>query len=68
MELDRAQTAYDAALRRVMSDLTGTTDLHPSVVVDLSDAEGLQYRFRPEGTAAVTALVLAGTTTWNRRR
>lgn len=53
MELDGAQAAYDGALRRVMSDLTSTTDLRPSVVVDLRDTEGLHYRFRAEGSSGI---------------
>lgn len=46
MELDQVQATYDRALRRVMSDLTGTTDLRLSVVVDFTDPDGLEYLYQ----------------------
>jgi hypothetical protein len=49
MELDRLQATYAAALRRVMADLTSTTNLRPAVVVDFTDPDGAQYRFWGEG-------------------
>ena len=36
MDLDRAQATYDGALRRVIADLTSTTELRPDVVVDFT--------------------------------
>jgi hypothetical protein len=44
MGLDETQAAYDAALRRVISDVTATTDLRPDIAVDFTEPE-TQYRF-----------------------
>jgi hypothetical protein len=49
VELDRAQAIYDVALRRVMTDLTGTTELRPDVVVDFTDPTELPYSYKSEG-------------------
>ena len=58
MELEEVQAAYDEALRRVMSDLTGTTDLRPEVVVDFTDPD-LQYWCRPgDGSSHGSSLIL----------
>lgn len=48
MEVDQVQATYDVALRRVMADLTGTTELRPDVVVDFTDPSDLQYWYRSE--------------------
>jgi hypothetical protein len=45
-ELEEAQATYDEALRRVISDLTATTDLQPEIVVDFTDPGGLQYLYQ----------------------
>jgi hypothetical protein len=59
MELEEVQAAYDEALRRVMSDLTGTTDLRPEVVVDFTDPGDLQYWYRPgDGSSHGSSLML----------
>jgi hypothetical protein len=49
MERDQAQATYDVALRRVMSDLTSTTELRPDVVVDFTDPRELHYWYQSEG-------------------
>lgn len=49
MELDQAQATYDIALRRVMADLTSTTELRPDVSVDFTDPSELQYWYKSEG-------------------
>lgn len=48
MELDEVQATYDLALRRVMADVTGTTELRPDVVVDFTDPSDLQYWYKSE--------------------
>jgi hypothetical protein len=47
LELDQVQATYDKALRRVMTDLTETTDLRPSVIVDFTDPGEVQYWYHP---------------------
>lgn len=49
MDLDRAQATYDVALRRVMSDVIGTTHLRPVVAVDFTDPNELHYWYQSEG-------------------
>lgn len=49
MELDQIQATYEVALRRVMADLTRTTELRPDVVVDFRDPSDLQYWYKSEG-------------------
>jgi hypothetical protein len=59
MELEEVSAAYDEALRCVMSDLTGTTDLSPDVVVDFTDPGDLQYWYRPwDGSSRGSSLML----------
>lgn len=48
VELDRAQAMYDVALRRVMTDLTCTTELRPDVAVDFTDPTELPYSYKSE--------------------
>ena len=48
VEVDQVQAVYDLALLRVMSDLKGTTDLRPDVVVDFTDPGELHYWYRSE--------------------
>lgn len=49
MDLGQVQATYEGALHRVMSDLTVTTGLRPNVVVDLTDPDGLPYRYQANG-------------------
>ena len=54
---DRAQATYDRALRRVLADLTGTSELRPRVAVDFTDPSELQYWYKSEGGGSHGALL-----------